>query len=264
VFAAWRFRPGREADPAIRLLWWVSAPVWCLFVVASIVKPGQPNWPAPAYVGGFVLAVAWLREALVASHAPWVRLGLAFSLVGGVLASAWLHFPDVVRPVLARLVDPPTVANPLPVRKVDPTARLSGWEQLAATVDDIRQRVRTETGEEPVVVGTHWTLPGTLRFHCAGHPDVYSIGIPNGSDRHSQYDLWRPNPVDDAQVFRGRSFVIVGDIGPEVAKAFERVEQPGRAVHAPNGVPVAGWAVWVGHGFRGFDRGSPGTGGSRY
>ena len=86
-----------------------------------------------------------------------------------------------------------------------------------------------------------------------GHPAVYSIGIPNRTDRHSQYDFWRPNPVEDAQVFRGRSFVIVGQIGPELVAAFERVEAPVRVIHAENGIPMEAWTVWVCHGFRGFD-----------
>ena len=36
------------------------------------------------------------------------------------------------------------------------------------------------------------------------------------------------------------------------AAAFDRVERPSRVLHVENGVPVAGWAVWVCHGFRGY------------
>src|SRR5205085_2690934 len=72
------------------------------------------------------------------------------------------------------------------------------------------------------------------------------------ADRHSQYDLWRPNPVADAQVFRGRSFVYVGEPIPGADEVFDRVEPPVRVVHAEDGVPVAAWKIWVGYGFRGF------------
>jgi hypothetical protein len=133
-------------------------------------------------------------------------------------------------------------------------ARLTGWKELAGEVDAIRARVRAEIGQEPVVAGTHWTLPGSLRFYCDGHPDVYSVGIPNQSDRHSQYDLWRPNLVDDAHDFRGRTFVIVGDLGLPALAAFDRVEPPVWVVHPATGSPFARWSVWVCHGFRGFDR----------
>ncbi len=255
--AAWRFRPSADADPGIRLLWWVSVPVWCLFAAASFVKVGQPNWPAPAYVGGFVLAVAWAREQLAGPRPKLIRWGVGFSVVSGLAAVTGTHFPYAFRPVMAKLVSPPTEANLLPIRRFDMTARLTGWKELATEVDVARERVKAETGCEAVIAGTHWTLPGSLGFYCADHPQVYTLGIANGSDRHSQYDLWRPNPLADAQVFRGRSFVIVGDISPAVAAAFERLEPPVRVVHAGGGVPVACWAVWVCHGFRGFDRDAP-------
>ena len=78
-------------------------------------------------------------------------------------------------------------------------------------------------------------------------------------DRHSQYDIWRPNPVADAQAFRGRTFVFVGDGLPADAGVFERTEPPTVVVHREDGIPVAVWWVWVGHGFRGFPEKPPGT-----
>ena len=102
-----------------------------------------------------------------------------------------------------------------------------------------------------------WTTPGELSFYCRGHPEAYSLGLAL-ADRHSQYDLWRPNPLADAQAFRGRTFLYVGEEIPDAADVFDRVEPPVRVVHAEDGVPVAVWTVWVGHGFRGFPRARPG------
>lgn len=262
--AAWRFRPTREADCGVRLLWWVSVPVWCLFAAASLVKPGQPNWPAPAYVGGFVLAVAWTREALAGTRPRLVAWCVGLAVAGGLVVAVALHFPGLVRPVFAKLAGPPREGKPYPARQFDLTARLSGWKELAAEVDSLRDRVKAETGTEPVLVGSHWTVPGVLGLYCEGHPQAFTIGLVNGSDRHSQYDLWRPNPVDDAQVFRGRTFVIVGDITHEVRAAFERVEPRIAVVSSKYGVPIAGWSVWVCHGFRGFDRITPHPTAGRY
>jgi 4-amino-4-deoxy-L-arabinose transferase-like glycosyltransferase len=250
--AAWRFRPTREADPGVRLLWWCAVPVWGLFAAASFVKTGQANWPAPAYVAGFVLAVAWVGEKLAGPNRHHVARCFVVNVVLGLVLVFAAHYPAVLRPLLARLAGPATEEHPIPARRLDLTARLVGWKTLGAEVDAIRARVAAETGREPVLAATYWTLPGQLRFSCAGHPDVYAVGIPNGSDRHSQYDFWRPNPVADAQVFVGRSFVIVGNIGPHLLPAFDRVEPPVRVVHAENGVTVEVWWVWVCHGFRGF------------
>ena len=118
-------------------------------------------------------------------------------------------------------------------------------------MDQLRDRVKAETGEEPVLTGMAWTVPGELTFYCRGRPVAYSFGFALG-ERRSQYDLWRPNPVADAQAFRGRSFLYIGDDVPAVADAFDRLEPPVRVVHAEEGVPVAVWTVWVCHGYRGF------------
>lgn len=252
LVAGWRFRPTREADPGVRLLWWCSIPVWCLFGAASFVKPGQPNWPAPAYVAGLVLAVAWVRDQLCGRYSRLVWWCLLLAVPVGLAMSFLVHYPALIRPALARIAGRPTQENPLPIRQVDMTARLAGWQTLAREVDRVRNHVKQRTGREPVLAATHWTVPGELRFYCQGHPTAYAVGIPNLSDRHSQYDLWRPNPLTDAQAFRGQTFVIVGDIASPMLAAFNRVESPIMVTHSEGGVPLAAWSVWVCHGFRGF------------
>src|SRR5204862_5707916 len=129
--------------------------------------------------------------------------------------------------------------------------RLRGWRTLTAQVDRVCDDLRA-SGTEPIVAGTNWTLPGMLGVYCAGHPTVYSLGLLSG-DRHSQYDFWRPNPLDDGEQFLGRTFVIVGGLSPEVARAFAMVEPPREVVYSEGGHPVAAWCVTVCHGFRGFD-----------
>lgn len=243
--AVWHFR--RVRDTRLSLLWWASVPVWGVFLAASLRNPGQPNWPAAAYVGGLVLAAAWVRDR------GWTRIAIGTAAVG-LVASVSLRFPALWLPVLPQLAGAPTEANPAPVRRLDATARLRGWRTLAAEVDRVRERVTRETGREPVLAGMRWTTPGELAFYCRGRPEAYSLGAAL-EDRHSQYDVWRPNPVADAQVFRGRTFVYVGEAVPAADRVFDRVEQPFRVVYAENGVPVSAWTVWVMHGFRGFPEG---------
>lgn len=264
LLAGWKFRPNRQSEPGIQLLWWVSVPVWLVFVAASLVKSGQPNWPAPAYVGGLLLAVVWTREQLTGHRSRIMLACLALSTMLGLVAIIAIHTPDTFRPLVARLGSQPTATDPYPIRRLDLTARIAGWKHLATEVDAVRDRVRVETGREPILAGTHWTVPGEMGFYCAGHPTVYAIGIANRSDRHSQYDVWRPNPIADAQEFHGQTFVIIGDIGVELVEAFERIEPPTRTVFTSNGVPIAGWAIWVCHGFRGFGRVLPPQAGSHY
>jgi hypothetical protein len=254
LVAAWRFRHQRTPtqDEGLRLIWWCSVPVWCIFALASFIKAGQPNWPAPAYLGGIILAFAWLRDEVSGQYARSIRLVLSVTVSISLFAVAVIHFPGIIRPLLAQLVKKPSEAKPLPVRNLDITARLVGWKTLAKEVDRARARLVSTTGEEPILGGTYWTIPGHLGFYCEGHPQAYALGIPNKSDRHSQYDFWRPNPVKDAQAFLGRTFVIVGDIGPGVRNGFERIEPAIQVAHSEDGIPIAAWTIWICHGFRGF------------
>jgi len=98
------------------------------------------------------------------------------------------------------------------------------------------------------------TCPAKMAFYCRGHPEVYSLGLALGCDRHSQYDLWHPNPLSDSEFFRGRTFILVGG-RPCVASARPR---PSSRSSRPTSNPppacqvVAQWTVTICRGFRGF------------
>ena len=242
LLAAVRFR----SDARTAFLWWLSVPVFGLFLLASFRTTGQPNWPLPAYLTGAVLAAVWVKGR-------WPQRAIrvwVWAAVGvGVAAGGVLRYPGVVRPALAWLVPSPTADRPAPVRQLDPTARLLGWRHLAERVDAVRDRIAAETGEEPLLAGMTWVIPGELGFYCRGHPTVYSFGAAL-ADRFSQYDVWRPNPVADAQAFAGRTFIYVGEGIPD--GAFRQVELAEVVVARDNYIPVANWKIWVCRGFLGF------------
>lgn len=256
-FAAWAaamvaHRPWRESDPGVRFLWWLSAPMFGMFLAFSLKTAEEPNWPVTAYLSGLVLAAAWLADQLQSPSRVYrwvVGTGLVTACGLGLTLTVLMHRTDLVYPQMARLVGAPKPERPYPLRRLDPTCRLRGWRILAAEVDRLRADLQA-AGVEPVVAASSWTLPGELGFYCAGHPTVYSLGLAQG-DRHSQYDLWRPNPVWDAEAFRGRTFLFVGDLGPVLQGAFEQIEAPVRVIHYEAGQPLAGWTVTICRGFRG-------------
>ncbi len=246
-------RPWREPDWGRRFLWWMSVPVFAVFLAFSVrTGGGEPNWPVTAYVSGMVLAagwlaeqvrspVAWYRRLAVASVAAACAVGLAVTLLG--------LFSHRAYPLLATLAGPPTDRQPTPLRRVDPTCRLRGWRALAAEVARLRFELREREGAEPVLAGAAWSLPGELGFYLEDHPPAYSLG-PALGDRRSQYDLWRPNPLDDPEEFAGRTFIVVG-AGAELAALFDEVGTPRTVTHREDGHPVARWTVTVCRGFRG-------------
>jgi hypothetical protein len=238
--AAWCQRHERDLN------WWLSVPISVFFLLFSVKAAGQPNWAAAAYVTGFPMAVIWLQRNI---EIRGMKTTIVIVAALGIFMSVGMRFPNLVRPMLAQLVPLPTDVKPTPVRQLDPTARLSGWLALAADVDEVRRKVREETGIEPKLAGMIWTIPGELGFYCEGHPGVYCFGT-SLADRASQYDLWRPNPVFDAQAFHGETFVYVGAALPE--GTFDRTELVKVGTFREHGIPLQTWEIRVCTGFRGF------------
>jgi 4-amino-4-deoxy-L-arabinose transferase-like glycosyltransferase len=249
--AMWAHRPTAERDAGVRYLWWLSAPMFLWFGAFSVkTGGGEVNWPVTAYLSGLVLAAAWLGRQL-ASPRRWYRrltaVNLALACGVGLAATLFMHHSTSLRPALVWLSGPPTAQSPFPLRRFDPTCRLRGYRELGVEVDRVRARLAAE-GIEPVLAGCGWNMPGELGVYCAGHPQAYSVG-PAVGDRHSQYDLW-PNPFDRPDAFRGRTFLVVGGITPELERAFERLEPTRKFWYREGGQPVALWPITVCHGFK--------------
>ncbi len=253
IVAVGRFWPTRTIDPGLRYLWWMSVPTFLLFGASSFKAKVQVNWPVSAYLAGAVLIAGWFAE--VGQHRRSVRIGAWIAGTLGLIVSFAVHdtgrfYLPVVRPFL----NDETPARPMPARQFDITARLKGWRFLAADLDQRRAEIRAVDGVDPIMAGPRWDVPGLLGFYCADHPQAYSFGLAM-HDRHSQYDLWRPNPLDDPAAFAGRTFLIVagGDPRLDLAGGFDSIGQPEEVTYREDGLVVAKWYVCVGRGYRGLD-----------
>lgn len=254
---AWSSRPKRDSDPSRDFLWFLSVPQFLLFAAVSWRTKVQLNWPITAYISGLILTLPvmarWLQTAGSAQRRLLV-VGMSWAIGTGTVATVFVRTAPAVRPWLAYLVDANANPESLRIRWVDPSARLSGWSYLADQVDAIRWSLRQE-GIEPIVAASRWTTASELAFYCEGQPAVYSLGSALW-DRHSQFDVWRPNPIADPNEFFGKTMIFV-DVGPlprEMANAFEEVEPTRQIAYLDRGVAVAIWDVTVCRGFRGFSR----------
>jgi 4-amino-4-deoxy-L-arabinose transferase-like glycosyltransferase len=245
-------RPGRESDEGVRYLWWLSAPMFVLFLAFSPkTGGGEMNWPVTAYLSGLVLSAAWLARQFD-DRRRWYRVATAINLavacVLGLAVTVFMHHSDWLYPLLSRLAGPPTATNLFPLRRFDPTCRLRGWRTLAADVDSRRDRLCKEEGREPVLAGSSWSLPGELGVYCAGHPQAYSLG-PCMGDRHSQYDLWF-NPFANGDAFKGRTFVVVNGDEKMLRKAFASVKTS-EVKYKEKGQPISSWRLSICRDFSG-------------
>jgi 4-amino-4-deoxy-L-arabinose transferase-like glycosyltransferase len=235
-------------------LWWFSAPTFLIFLLFSFkTGGGEPNWPVTAYISGLILSAGWLTTRLFSSGRLTRRLtygSLSIACGFALALSLVLHHTALAYPAISRISGRPTASRPLPIRRFDPTCRLRGWRQLAAEVDHLRSRLQAE-GIDPVIAAGSWSLPGELAFYCQGNPTVYSLGLAL-ADRHSQYDLWRPNPIFDPDQFRGRTMIFVGEISPSLRQSFAEIDPPEIFTFCDGCYPLANWTIVVCRDFRGF------------
>ncbi len=258
VMAAWAARPGRTGDERITFLWWMAVPTVALFFVMSFKTPIQINWPAGAYVSGLVIAVDFLRRRLPTQvgrvRVAW-RVTLVFFLALGILGSVMIYDSRPFARVVSGFVEPDSPDQPPVIRKYDPITKMKGFRYLSSQVDLVRRQVREEGQDDPVLAGLRWDVPGVLGIYGEGNPTAYSLGMAvTPPDRHSQYDWWRPNPVADAQEFRGKTFVCVGGIGSGqvLLAGFDRIDPPVRVEYIEAGRVIAQWDICVCRGYRGF------------
>jgi hypothetical protein len=262
----WMMRPWKATSSALQYLWFLSVPTFTIFGLSSIKSTGQLNWPITTYITGMILGAIWLDTQLHSQSGfwrKWAKFWLGFIWCFGLFLTLTIHHSAILYPLLKPIVGSSSTETPFPLRKVDPTCRLKGWRTLAAEVNRLRTEVRNRNGEDPIIAGLNWQLPGEIGVYISDHPPVYSLGLVVG-DRHSQYDLWRPNPIDDAQEFLGKTFIVVGVGNPALEAGFDRVEPARIIIHHEDGEPIAGWSIWIAHGYHGFDKILPNKGVGRY
>jgi 4-amino-4-deoxy-L-arabinose transferase-like glycosyltransferase len=243
MLGVWRHRPGVETQPQKLYLWWLSVPTFLLFWAVSVRVSVPANWPIAGFVSGLVLASDWFSDAV--QHSRFARRAAILGCVVAVLASMAALDSRPLIPVMVPIVKHDRV------RAWDPTCRLRGWKWLAGRVDEVRDEIFRKELMEPVLATDRWNVAGEVGFYARGKPHVLSVGRPTG-DRYSQYDLWRPNPIDDAQAYLGRTFVLVGEPKDEYPDAFERIEPPIKYEYRERGELVAWWWIQVGYGYKGF------------
>src|SRR5262249_36021560 len=135
-------------DPrsSVLFLWWMSVPMFLLFFLfAFTTGGGEPNWPITAYLSGMVLTFGWLVQQLRSASALQRRLllsGLTVTCLLGLGLTVLVHATELAYPVLVPLAGAPDANHPCPLRRLDPTCRLRGYQTLAAAVQGEAEQLR--------------------------------------------------------------------------------------------------------------------------
>jgi 4-amino-4-deoxy-L-arabinose transferase-like glycosyltransferase len=175
----------RNDAPRQRMLAVVAATFFLFFCVTTLRQPAEANWQAPAYIPAIVL---------LASHSSsrrWLRWLAAGCALGGVMVAT--VYLQAVSPFL-----------PIPA-EVDPTARGTGWRELAAKASDAAASVPAPPGSTTWLAGNRYQVASQLAFHLPDHPQTFSLNV---ESRTNQYDLW---PSFQEQARAGDNLVLVLD-----------------------------------------------------
>lgn len=237
---------GTLAAGARGYLLWTAAPILVFYFALSLASSGEGNWPLAGFVTLMPLAAAWLDAGLARGPGGWPRLVWRLTLVYGVVAGVGMLRMDLVK-AGAEMISP-ALAKPIPLH------RLMGARQMARGVALEVERVREATGQQPMIITSHYGLASQLGFYLPGRP-VVRTAMSRLGGRTVQQDFWPDASLDD-QSLKGRTALLIGGgkEGKRWMPAFERIEPVRDARGEPRieGDPRTDRWAFIGYGYRGF------------
>lgn len=190
-----------DARAFFTALW---APLFVFYAILALNDPGQPNWPAPAWIGAILYtASAWaprLVERPVEKRIAAAAFGVLLAL--GIALHVALLFWHV-----------PAQGNR------DPFERARGHRDLGAQIALLKKEKNAA-----FVIGSHYQTAALLTWYSPERERAYTIA------RHpprNQFDLWpsyrdaHPLGSDALYVARGRH------VPDDLRREFEAIEELG-------------------------------------
>jgi hypothetical protein len=182
IWAGIAFWRRARHDPRLVYLFSMGAPLFLIYLFYTLHSNVLPNWIAPSVLPILCLAVIYwdTRWRLgVRALKGWLIAGLAI----GFVVIAFMHETDLVQHFVGR---------PLPP-KVDPLTRVRGYGEMAATVEDARDKLLTE-GKPVFIIAGHYGTTGELSFNIpeartniVANPLVYFM---TSSNAVNQFYFW--------------------------------------------------------------------------
>lgn len=181
-----------------RFLLCFSVPVIAFFLLKSIQGKVQANWAMTGYLTGLiafsrVYISGWTRQTVLTRGL--IVAGLALVMI----VTAVAFYPSSLG---------------IPAR-LDPTARLRGWEEVGRKVSVIQRDLRQKG--DVFIFSDSYQVASELAFYVEGRPETYCINL---GRRMNQYDLW---PDFSGRLHSRGIFVKIDDVSLplKVREAFK-------------------------------------------
>ncbi|MEL6477087.1 MAG: glycosyltransferase family 39 protein [Pseudomonadota bacterium] len=218
----WR---GGRAEPGRHLLAWQSVALLLPITLLAFTTRAQPNWAAPAYIAGTILAVHWLLSRDWRRVLLWGQAALGPALVGAVWALAVLH---------AQGPDWPRASDPF--KKM----------RLGEPFCDRALAAMTEEGAEVLLSNDRRRLSECMFMGGLGWDDVAMWNPDLAPSNHHQLV---------ATLYEGdERSMLLATLGPgdALAARFETAELIDQGRFPTHSDRDGGFHLWLVSGFRGY------------
>ena len=220
--ALWRRRDWLS-DPGMRLMAWQTATLLLPILVLAFTTRAQPNWAAPAYIAGSILAARWLLQREWTRSLIWGQAVLSTVLVAAVWGLAGLYASGTDWPRWADPFKKMRIAEPFCGRALTAMAE-EGAEVLLSTD-------RRRLSECMFIGGLSW--------------DEVAVWNPDIAPKNHHELVATLYPGDERRM-------LLATLGPadQIAERFREQRQIDRgdfSTHADRNIPFDLWSV------RGFD-----------
>lgn len=161
------YRAFKDKDKKLIYLSLNSILIFMVFLIISLKKNVEANWPAFAYVSVYILTAYYIyTKFLKRAVIPLFLSGLAISIL------FYTPILDTVR--LTKLLPP----------KKDPTKRVVGWQELG---EYVYGQIKQLNSDKYFIFSDSYHISSELAFYVNGNPQTYCIRIDR---RMNQFDLW--------------------------------------------------------------------------
>ncbi|MEL7471686.1 MAG: glycosyltransferase family 39 protein [Planctomycetota bacterium] len=268
---AWRAHEGDDRWPRRLFLIVMAAPMLLFYLGVSFLTRVEGNWPAAGYVTLVALAGWGVVDAMTTYGkrvARWERLpeprpkrGILrakpethrqiawhFTIGYGLIAGHGMLRADWLAPGAARVL---SIIKDEPVEASSMIGRLTSAPGVARSIQTLREKVESQTGAPPLLIGQHYGRASQLAFYLPDQPLVYCASS-YMVGRRTQYDYWPDTDLGDLERLGGRTAVLIGGTKGQWEDAFGvgNVDYLGDI----EGDHKRGRYHGVGHGYIGFPR----------
>ncbi len=173
----------RQDDSETYLLFF-SLPIVLLYFLLALREAGEANWTAPGFISaGLLLSHYW--QQLNAGNRFKRNMRSAALTLAGIMSVIILN-TEIVR----------QAGVPWPY-KHDPSARLRGWKESAAYLDEVIRASRDALGEDVFVIANRYQTAAILSFYLSKDapliqpaPDYPRIHIVESQAIQNQFSFW--------------------------------------------------------------------------